>query len=55
MPSTTNLPNDLDRILGAMTNLFADDGDARAVAILAMSEATIVETDYDNWDGGQTG
>ena len=39
----------------ALTNLFASDGDTRAVAIIALGKATILQTDYDNWDGGQTG
>jgi hypothetical protein len=49
------LQNDLDKVLGALANLFASDGDTRAIAILALAHATIQETDYDNWDGGQTG
>lgn len=49
------LAADLDKVLGALTNIFVSAGDTRAVAILAMSKARIEETDYDGWDGGQTG
>jgi len=49
------LEADLDKVLGALANLFASDGDTRSVAILAMSKPRIEQTDYDRWDGGQTG
>jgi hypothetical protein len=49
------IERDLEKILGALTNLFASDGNTRAVAILAMGSASIKQTDYDNWDGGQNG
>lgn len=54
MPEMT-LEADIEKILGALSNLFASDGDARAVAILAMGKARTEMTDSDNWNGGQYG
>lgn len=51
----SSIANDYDKILGALANLFATDGDTRAVSILAQATATVRDTEYDNWDGGQTG
>ena len=34
------IETDLDKILGALTNLFAYDGDARAVSIIALGLAS---------------
>jgi len=53
--STTGLEQDLEGILGALANLCADAGDARAVAILAMGKPRIEQTSSDNWNGGQYG
>jgi len=50
-----SLEADLDKVLGALTKLFASDGDARAVAILALATPSIAQTEHDNWNGGQTG
>jgi hypothetical protein len=50
-----SLEQDLEKVLGAVTKLFASDGDERAVAILAMSKARIEQTEYDRWEGGQYG
>ena len=50
-----SLSDDCDKILGALANVFADEGNTRAVAILALGEATIKQTNYDGWDGGQYG
>lgn len=47
------LEADLDKVLGALTNLFAGAGDARSVAILAMGKPRIEKTGYDGWNGGQ--
>lgn len=41
-------------ILGTLARLFAADGAAREVAILAHSAPELVETGYDGWNGGQT-
>ncbi len=54
--SQDTISADLEKILGAIANLFADDGDARAVAILAAGNATIKQTDYayaDSRDPGE--
>lgn len=50
-----NLAEDLDKILGALTNLLAASGNAQAVKILANGKATIEQTEFDNWNGGQYG
>ncbi len=47
--------NDLEKILGALANLSASDGDTKAVAILALGKVTIKQTEYDRWHGGVTG
>ncbi|MBO2635274.1 hypothetical protein I6M42_01135 [Shewanella algae] len=43
---------DPDSVLGTLARLFAADGAAREVAILTYSTPEIVESDYDNWNGG---
>src|SRR5689334_2425928 len=50
-----SLEQDLERILGALANLLASDGNTRAVSVIANGKATIRETEHDNWDGGQSG
>jgi hypothetical protein len=42
-------------LLATLARLFAAEGAAREVAILANSVATIKQTSYDNWNGGITG
>lgn len=42
-----------ESILGTLARLFAADGAAREVAILAHSTPELEQTGYDNWDGGQ--
>ena len=49
------LVDDLEKVLGTMARLYGEEGQAREVAILALSKPTIEQTDYDNWDGGQYG
>lgn len=39
-------------LLATTARLFASEGAAREVAILANSQATIKQTSYDNWNGG---
>jgi hypothetical protein len=39
-------------LLATLARLFASEGAAREVAILANSTASIKQTSYDNWDGG---
>lgn len=54
--ATQSIEADLEKVLGALTNLFASDGDTRAVAILAMSTASIRATDSDtSWSDLSTG
>jgi hypothetical protein len=49
--TTHQIERDLDKVLGALANLFASDGDARAVAILAMASASVAQTGYEsNWN-----
>jgi hypothetical protein len=47
--------SDLEMILGAVTRSFTSEGNIAAVALLALSQASIEQTDYDNWDGGTYG
>lgn len=41
-----------DSVLGTLARLFAADGSAREVAVLTYSTPEIVETHFDNWNGG---
>jgi hypothetical protein len=52
---STVLTEDLDKVLGTLACLFGNEGKAREVAILALSQPTIEQTEYDRWDGGQYG
>lgn len=45
---------DPEFILGTLARLFAADGAAREVAVLTYSTPELVETNYDNWNGGTT-
>lgn len=47
-----NFIKQTESYLATIVRLFAMEGAAREVAILANSEATAVQTDYDNWNGG---
>ena len=47
-----NLRDDLEKVLAAMAQLYADEGQAREVAVLALSKATIEQTDYSDENGG---
>jgi len=42
-------------LLATIARLFASEGAAREVAILANSTAAIKQTSYDNWNGGRYG
>ncbi|WP_017652109.1 hypothetical protein [Fortiea contorta] len=44
--------NNLEPLLATLTNLFANAGSAKQVAVLAEATAKIVQIDYDNWNGG---
>lgn len=41
-----------DLLIGTLTRLFINEGRAREVAVLAYAKAELVQTGYDNWDGG---
>lgn len=43
---------DQEPVLGAVARLFAADGAAKEVAILTYSGPELIETRYDNWNGG---
>lgn len=45
---------DPEAILGSLARLFAAEGKAREVAVLTYSQPELVQTDYDNMDGGTT-
>lgn len=45
---------DPESILGTLARLFASEGAAREVAVLTYSAPELVETNYDNWNGGTT-
>lgn len=45
---------DPEALLGTVVRLFAAEGKAKEVAILTYSTPEVVETDYDNWNGGTT-
>jgi hypothetical protein len=55
MPEASSFVSDLEPLLATVARLFAADGSAREVAILANAQASIKETSYDNWNGGTTG
>lgn len=43
-----------ESILGTLARLFAADGRATEVAVLTYSNPEVLETGYDNWNGGTT-
>lgn len=51
--STTNpIPIDANAIAGTLAHIAAAEGNAAAVAVLAVATPRLEETGYDNWDGG---
>lgn len=44
--------SDPEPLLATLAQLFANEGQAKAVAILANSQATLQYSSHDNWDGG---
>lgn len=44
--------NNPEAVLGTLARLFAADGAAREVAVLAYASPELVEINYDNWNGG---
>lgn len=51
---TTRFFANPESILGTLARLFAADGAAREVAVLTYSTPELLQTDYDNWNGGIT-
>lgn len=50
------LPKRLDRLLGLLSKVYAQDGERAFQEILVNAKTRVVEeTDYDNWNGGQWG
>lgn len=45
---------DAEAVLGTLARIFASEGAAREVAVLTYSAPDLVETSYDNWNGGTT-
>lgn len=45
---------DPEPFLGTLARLFAADAAAREVAVLTYAAPEVVETEYDNWNGGTT-
>jgi hypothetical protein len=52
MPQTGNFPDDIDLLIQNVARLFAHEGDAKLVSILAYATISADQTGYDNWDGG---
>ena len=50
-----SIVQDLYKILGALANLFASDGNVQAVKILANSQHAIRQTDSDGWNSNEAG
>jgi len=55
MTEDENFYTNPEPILATIARLFASEGAAREVAILANSKATMKQTIYDNWNGGTYG
>jgi hypothetical protein len=55
MTRTGEFKDDIELLIQNVSQMFLDDGDAKIVALLAYSEVSAKETNYDNWDGGQYG
>jgi len=52
MPQTGSFPDDIDLLMQNVARLFAYEGDAKLVSILADANISADQTGYDNWDGG---
>ena len=53
--SAENFYTNPEPLLATLARLFASEGAAREVAILANSTASMKQTNYDNWNGGMYG
>lgn len=50
------LPKRLDRLMGLLSKMYAQDGERSLQELLVNAKVRVVEeTDYDNWNGGQWG
>lgn len=49
------MESESENLLATLTTLFAHEGAAREVAILANALAELIQTDHDNWNGGMDG
>ena len=52
MPQTGDFEKDIELILQNVARLYAYEGDAKIVSILANGQFTAYQSGYDNWDGG---
>jgi len=50
--NTKDLVSVLDPLLCTLARIFAAEGKAREVAVLANAKASIQQSGYDSWDGG---
>jgi len=55
MTTDADFFTDPEPMLATLARLFASEGAAKEVALLANSTATIKQTSYDNWNGGTYG
>lgn len=56
MQRKNELPKRLDRLLGLLSKVYAQDGERSLQELLVNAKIRVVEeTDYDNWNGGQWG
>src|SRR5258708_32047849 len=55
MSEGTDLPANLEPLLASLARLFAAEGKAREVAVLANARPRIAESSFDNWNGGTCG
>lgn len=53
MPQTGKFEEDIDLLIQNVARLFAHEGNAKLVSILAFSKISTAQTGYDNWDGGK--
>jgi hypothetical protein len=53
MPQTGIFENDVDLLMQNVARLFAYDGNAKLVSIIAYANISAVKTGYDNFDGGK--
>jgi hypothetical protein len=52
MPDTPDIPFDAEAVAGTLAHIAAAEGDAAAVAVLAVAIPSLVVTGYDNYNGG---